>query len=148
MNKALLTALETAFGLIALLVVIGVIFTMVTGAKTKAEQSSTEMEGVMEAAQQAKYTDIDGTTVKGSKVISYISLYSNDNICIEVANLSGTVSDYNFTSSALDTPSTLTIKDTKIKTSPNYINPNGNFLVSLEKRDADSEIVKIIFTQQ
>lgn len=107
-----------------------------------------ETDKVNAALMESNYTEYDGITVKGSRVLSAISVFSDDDIYINVDGVS-----YNYDGSggtlgnAKDAATkSADLKAAKTKGSSTYINPNSNYVGTVD-RDATEAIVGITFTK-
>ena len=147
MSKGLLNALEIAIGLIAFLIVASLVLNLTNQGKATVNQVSSEVDNMTSSAIETKYTDYDGEQVMGSKVLSAISQFANDDVCIQVQNLSETfqcihAATINGTNATLTDGAVLTYKEAKAK-----INPNAHFTGSVLRDPATNAVTAIIFLQ-
>lgn len=139
-------------GLVITLLVIGIGFSIYNTAKETTDTVQSDIASFNTTLTDAKYTDIEGDTLLGNQVSSYISQYANTEIAIQVVSKSGTTTFYNYSdqdmTNVIDaTTNAQNIAAAKSKSSASYINPNGKFLCSLY-RDSSDTIKCVIFTQQ
>ncbi|MDE6627329.1 MAG: hypothetical protein K2K56_13280 [Lachnospiraceae bacterium] len=107
-----------------------------------------ETDKINSALTESGYLEYDGMTVKGSRVISAISLYSDDAIYI---NVDGVSYNYDGSAGSLGNPKdaatkSADLKAAKTKGSATYINPNSNYTGTVD-RDQTEAIVGITFVK-
>lgn len=107
-----------------------------------------ENDKVNAALTESNYMDYDGVTIKGSRVLSAISFFSNDDIYI---NVDGVSYNYDGSGGNLGNPKAADVKSqdlkaAKTKGSATYINPNSNYVGTVD-RDSTEAIVGITFTK-
>ena len=107
-----------------------------------------ETNKVNTALTESSYLVYDGMKVKGSRVLSAISVFSDDDIYI---NVDGVSYNYDGSNGTLGNPKDAAtkaadLKAAKTKGSSTYINPNSNFTGTVD-RDQTDAIVGITFTR-
>lgn len=113
-----------------------------------ANKVTEELEKTNQALLESKYTQYDGTEMKGSRVINTIRNFEQENekICVEVNN-GRAVNTYVYTAD-LSAPATLKAKDAKNRADlSTYINPSSNFLGEVVKDPDTGTIIKLVFTK-
>lgn len=125
-------------------------------------------EGIVEMGtmlNESKFTDIEGQTIKGSRVQSLMKTFAEEDVSIAVITNAGGPFYFNYASSfnATTTTGEVDFSVGKIaansgnnysnnnavakKTNACYVNPSGDFLVSLV-RNSNGVIVGVVFAQQ
>lgn len=140
--------ISMAVTLIIVLLVASVAFMIYRAGKQTATTALNDVSELAVTLEESKFTDFEGQTIKGVQVISILNNLKGEEVCLKVVNKGGSASTYNYTDESLATESTLNIYETQVKKSPNYINPNANFLCTVDRSTATDSIVMLTFTQQ
>lgn len=151
------TIILTAAGIILVLVVVAFLFSGTFLIKDKAEGSINEAANMMDAAALRTYTDKNGSDLKGTAVLNFISDREpqEDHIAIIVDNTAsgGNTVEYVYKTADLDNKITpadeATLKkNAKSKTNAAYISPNATYAVTIEYLNTDGDIKSITFKRQ
>ena len=129
-------ALAAAFGLYKL-------------GSTYMQKQTNIMVDTMAEAEESMFTSYENQTIKGSLVLNLVSQWKNQPVFIEVVNKGGQATAFNYTSADRSSPidPATQSKDYLDATKAAFINPNGNFFVSIT-RDANSGMIcGVKFTQ-
>lgn len=113
---------------------------------------------------ESKFTDIEGQTIKGSRVQSYLKSFAEEDVSIAVITKAGGPYYFNYASSINASSTTAEVDFTSKITADSgnnyannnavskkanacYVNPAGDFDVSLV-RNSNGVIVGVVFAQQ
>lgn len=148
-NKVLMIIAEIAA--VMLVIVFG--FFAVKFAIDKGKGIVNEAGETIDTTLETKYTMYDGEIISGSNVVNVISttFSSSDNVYILVKtkeNPSGVYYVCDSDCERLDSDAERTlVRNSKTKTSANYITPTGKFYGEVMRNDNEA-IVGIVFTQE
>ena len=139
-------ALYIAAAVIIGMIVISLGFLTMDEGRKAHNNSMNELTNYTATMEESKYVNYEGRTISGSQVLSLVSQWDDEIICVEIDNGTNTTQYiYTEASGALGGESSNKIADTKDKTNASqYINPNWKFECSLE-RDSYDAIYKVVF---
>lgn len=133
--------------IVIVMTVVGIGFKVMTMGQNLASDSMNQLEAMTGEMAEANVVNMDGKTISGSNVVSFIK-QRDDSIRIQVKN-KATGSEYITyrNTTGIDTTKVGTIDDlSNIGLAKQYVNPNGKFNVKIE-RDNNDVIILIKFTQ-
>ena len=139
-------------GVVLSLLISGIAFGIYRSGKGGAQKANESINEFTIMLDESEYTDIEGSTILGNQVTSYLSQWANKEIALKVVLKNNTSTFYNYgdadRKNLIDANTNNTaISAAKSKSSTTYINPNGKFEVTLT-RDTNSNITCITFSQQ
>ena len=144
--------LRIVIGIIALVVVAGVVFLALRSGKSGVSGAIEDVNNTNQAMSEAKYTDYDGDVVLGSEVISCINSWANNYVCVEVdgkqfvqtGSGSGSGFDLSGTASKLKAVSSREAADGSSRI---YISPSAKYTGEvLRTTDGTNEVSCVKFT--
>jgi type II secretory pathway pseudopilin PulG len=144
--------LRIVIGIIALVVVAGVVFFALRMGKQSVGNAIEDANSVNTAMSEAKYTDYDGAVVQGSEVIACINNWSNNYVCVDVdgkqfiqtGSGSGSGFDLSGTASTAKAVSSREAADGSAKI---YISPSAKYTGEVFRTtDGTNEISCVKFT--
>ncbi len=151
-------------GVILTLLIVVVGFNFYTTTKNAGDVAMNDVTDMSNMLNESKFTNIEGQTLSGSQVQSYLNTFSREEVSIAVITNSGGPFYFNYTSSINATTTEAEVDFTsKItansgtsyannnavskKSEACYVNPSGQFDCSLV-RNTNGVIVGVVFDQQ
>ncbi len=151
-------------GVILTLLIVVFGFNFYTTTKHTGDVAMQDVTDMSNMLNESKFTDIEGQTISGSSVQSYLNTFAAEEVSIAVITKSGGPYYFNYASSINASTTTAEVNfQTKItansgnnyannnavskKSEACYVNPSGQFDVSLV-RNANGVIVGVVFAQQ
>ena len=153
---------------VVILIVVGIVVTLIFvgkamgwfgNAMNTGNKVNDNVSALGTTLDEDKFTDIEGRTISGNEVVSYLRSWKNEDVCVKVVTKSQTGGTYynfkNFDSNvgitaankrSSEENSTLISYATN-QMQQNYINPNARFKTEI-KRNQNDVIVAVVFTQQ
>lgn len=150
---------KLAVGLLATVILIGVVFLLVRMGKKSVNDSIVKITDAMAEYQDEKYTSYNGATVTGSEVETLVKsvLNGSETMAVRVITNKDKANnksvDYKYNLDATKGTNAAVITDGGVKSysftslDDSYINPAGSFKGEVY-RDANGVLVAVVFTQQ